>query len=528
MSRLLAASEDEVESLLERIGEVLLAAPAQDSVTLYARVPHSYQTHTSVLRFLTPKGQFQVLAGRWPPASLAEQRKTVDRMRELYASFPPNDRRALSSRLPSATLRDPTIYELLPFETRLSVLQDWWSETTARGNLTLVTWTVSLICGLTQTERVASIFSLPPWLARNERVLSLCSDLQPTIQFRFMHHIYEVDTQERQSLLPELWPYLKEDAKLLVIFWLAKEHHDIRLLDGIQEEDFRVRAALTIITALKAPSLSDALFQHSHNLLQDYAIYQAMVTTDEVSLLALLPICRPGKVAWCEGRRWKKSGLDTVFCPRANQQCIPIGPDMTYAATLAGARIAANLELPIENWSLLELLAAAHIEPRLPDLRVAGDYVPKLAGWVNRLNEIRDRLRCRICHGMMTPNRAYAKHLARYNMTIASCPSGDGHDQNVYLNHCWACREVIDSRDCLVQVEERYLCLKCGSGPQQSDWFTQGDRCPRCNAASMAFVRGSTGRRCGQCGHRIKLLPEWKLTGPRQNGSHLYEGDRFE
>ncbi len=180
---------------------------------------------------------------------------------------------------------------------------------------------------------------------------------------------------------------------------------------------------------------------------------------------------------------------------------------------LEGACLYAECSQEWRNWSLLELIEATGVVPDLPELQKPDEYVSKLSGWVNRLNEIRERLRCSVCKQMMIPNYKYAKNLARYNMTVASCQSGEGHDQNIYLNHCWACREIIDSRESRIQVEKRYICIHCGSGPQKSDTYTQGDICPKCGARGMTGEGRS--RLCSACNHSIRLPAAHHLTGPR-------------
>ena len=139
-------------------------------------------------------------------------------------------------------------------------------------------------------------------------------------------------------------------------------------------------------------------------------------------------------------------------------------------------------------------------------------------GYVNRLMEIRDRLYCRLCRQTMTPNTRYAKNLAAYHVTVAGCPNrAPGHDLDVYLSHCWGCESIIDSRTGPIRVEQLYLCLQCGSGPQRSDSFTQGDICPKCGNDER-MVSGKRGGRCvmcHKCGHEIRLPPARRLTGPR-------------
>lgn len=256
-----------------------------------------------------------------------------------------------------------------------------------------------------------------------------------------------------------------------------------------------------------------------HDSLLDWVLSEAWHSITPIELDPILPRCRIGEVTYCEGRPLPadEERVTHVFCPRLSRRCDP-----------GIARVYPNPELALEEWSLLELLDMIGVSPTAQGVRDPAEYVPKLAGWINRLNEIRSHMQCRICRKTMVFNGQYAKNLARYNATIFSCREGDGHDSNVYLNHCWACRKLIDSRDSRVRVEGYYLCLSCGSGPQFSDTFTQGDLCPKCGYPKMAAVEGSLpSLRCRNqaCQHVIKIPTLHRLTGQHRHVSPSHPWD---
>ena len=97
-------------------------------------------------------------------------------------------------------------------------------------------------------------------------------------------------------------------------------------------------------------------------------------------------------------------------------------------------------------------------------------------------------------------------------MTVASCSNDIGHDTNIYFNHCWACREIIDSRESQIQVDGFYLCIHCGSGPQQSQTYTQGDVCPKCGKKDIR-KEYDRDRICNSCNHKFTVPSQWHLTG---------------
>lgn len=266
---------------------------------------------------------------------------------------------------------------------------------------------------------------------------------------------------------------------------------------------------------------------------------------------------------------WKLAGFDEQAGTLRHVRWTPLKRGGRPAATLAqegiplaqaqedvfyqmrGAHIQPLRTLSWQNWSLHELLASARVTPDLRDLRAPEEYVSLLTGWVNRLIDIRERLKCRHCGGVMRPHYGYARHLAAYRVTIISCPAeGSEHDKDVYLNHCWACSSIIDSRDSRHQAGGLYICEACGSAPRPpreddkvdidataraqrlaelrqmsaagvghraeltADTFAQGDICPRCGAEGMLFRHASIYRKCWRCDHQLDIPAAEKRTGP--------------
>lgn len=324
----------------------------------------------------------------------------------------------------------------------------------------------------------------------------------------------------------QTWGKLSPAIRMLTLFRAAKGGVALPLLDLIEsEEQGPVRSALIVAWGRSNPDEGHRVFWRAHRELQDFVVTEAWSSTEPLDMHGLLPECRPRVVRHCEGRPWPEEGeegekVSRAFCPRKNRPCGVRRVDGRTKAdndyNLYGARLYPETDLRWSTWSLAELLAVSGVVPDAGGLglRSPDEYVPKLSGWVNRLNEIRERLACSACGAMMRPNYEYAKNLARYNVTIVSCDGGGGHDQNIYLNHCWSCREIVDSRESSVQDEDGYyICIHCGSGAPKSPSHTQGDRCPACGSGPM---RGK-GRYCvcGACNHEIRLPPPNDITGPR-------------
>ena len=329
----------------------------------------------------------------------------------------------------------------------------------------------------------------------------------------------------RKDAIP-LWRRISDRGRLLLLYKSVYDSVELPLLYLIQaEEPGPVRSALVLIWARNHSSKKDSAVARAHAEFASYVSDQAWSGNAPLDVFGLLPSCRMSVVDHCEGRPWPTLGEDdlgrseTAFCPRAGKGCTTLLANPAINSKepgLSGARLYPVTEIHWTRWSMLELLEWAGLEVTAPQLglRSPQEYVPKLSGWVNRLNEIRSRLKCSACKSTMVPNYAYSKNLAKYNVTVASCPEGKGHDHNIYLNHCWACFELIDSRESRFQdAEGFYVCIQCGSGKPNSLTHTQGDLCPACGSKQMRQNRRSCT--CTKCNHSIWLPPAHSITGPR-------------
>lgn len=290
-----------------------------------------------------------------------------------------------------------------------------------------------------------------------------------------------------------------------------------------------IRCVLKILWAKEHPNRSDEVFQKVHELLTNYVIQYAKNSTEPINLDPLLPYCKPTevKVKYCEGKLWEREEIQTTgeakivtsaYCLRARNNCNLFEPNRSSNSNfgLYGARLSGECSQDWENWSLLELFKAVDIVPSMPDLRKPEDYLPKLSGWINRINEIRSRLKCSVCEDIMPHNIEYSKFSTRFMVTVFSCKHGEGHDHNIYLNECWGCSEIIDSRESRYQSPKNnyYICIHCGSGTQHSNTYTQGDICSKCGTIGMEVSPyNKRYRKCHSCNHSIKLPEERKITG---------------
>ncbi|MBN1153009.1 MAG: hypothetical protein JXA58_07350 [Dehalococcoidia bacterium] len=327
--------------------------------------------------------------------------------------------------------------------------------------------------------------------------------------FRRLEHKEQIELAwTRIVALPaDLWEQLNPDARISLVFRAAKEAGTPCELPETGQEHPIVETALILLrTEGREPAMR---FTNAHTCLEGWVLKEAWRSPEPLDLLNLLPRCEGGlgRAVYCEGRLWQRKDRDgetqeCVYCPRTKKVC-------------DSARIRPETGRQWEDWSLLELLAATRTVPVLAGLRDPSRYVPQVCGWINRLNEVRERLKCSRCGEMMIPNRGYARFLARFHVTVLSCRQAGDHDMNVYLNQCWACGEIIDSRESRHQEDGYYVCIHCGSGPEESNTYSQGDMCPQCGRRERLEALGqSRKRKCRGCGHVIALPHPDRWTGP--------------
>jgi cold shock CspA family protein len=485
----------------------------------WEQLPKESYENESDFRAQLPISMFMnVLLPKYQLASDLDREKYLDEIREKLLATICGDEYFFQienaiNQLPHELLFHEKIFEILPEKIQIQKLL----ETFEKNKDEAIRKIRAIIEKSEQYKREELLKVIPKEIYLEEN--NLLNLLSPINKVEILHLI--------EPSIIDIWPELNQKEKIYLIYRCLKENVDVVFIIRTEKtEQPLVTFLLTLLNSLIDQNNKSATFNLFHSEFQNFIIEKAWKLDEAIDLEPLLPNCKPSLVNYCEARAWpteedRREGqgrISRVFCPRGKREC-SFNDQYSYGSSsmfgldhLSGARILPNTNLSWKEWSLIEILKITEINPMLTDLSNSIEYVPRLSGWVNRLNEIRDRLRCSICEMPLVANRMYAKNLARYNSTVASCPAGRPHDDNTYFNHCWACREIIDSRESRIQVENYYICIHCGSGPQQSSRYRQGSICPKCSDKNIHVIN-DRDRKCNDCNHSFRLPAKQYLTG---------------
>lgn len=174
----------------------------------------------------------------------------------------------------------------------------------------------------------------------------------------------------------------------------------------------------------------------------------------------------------CEGRFWKSQPF---FNSNTNKPSIEqYNFYWCKNSPCAGVNDKVDFDLPFEKWSLLEINDLFQINlDRLAFVH--------LAGWLNRMQSIFDRMKCKECNNFLRP-KAFTPHLlGYYAVPLFICANEQCHcfNKEIRFTHCRGCNKILDSRECKVCSSCKWLicdddnCGKCGCGAIHNPIYAQ-------------------------------------------------------
>ena len=511
----------ENEATLYQISETLESLSREQQASVTAQLNSSIKKHNLVFRFLTSEEKIEILSSQLS-GNQSSNKFTILEIAKIIDRSLPEQRQLFLNQLQPWVKEHQYIFPLLNSSDQISILASRLQQRPKSEHETIILEISKVLEISLPLQRPSLTANLKLWLKAHNLIFPF---LEIEEQIAIVY-------SQLENGSGNLWQKLSPNGKILCIYRAAKESTKLSqiiialetLYKSSIEKNSLVRCVLKLLWAKQNPEQGNQVFQQVNSLLCDYIIEQAKLS-NPLELDPLLPECKPQKVKYCEGRPWrteedKQAGIyiaSRAWCPRANCSCSPFDSqedESRIDTVLEGARLYPDCRQHWKNWSLLELLEATSVVPKLPGLSNPNEYVQKLSGWVNRINEIRERLKCSVCKEIMPHNIKYAKFTAKFRTTVFSCKHGLNHDQNIYLNECWGCGEIIDNRESKYKNDKYYICIHCGSGSQHSKEFMQGDICPKCGQPEMTSNQSNSRyRHCRFCDHSIRLPERWKITG---------------
>lgn len=177
---------------------------------------------------------------------------------------------------------------------------------------------------------------------------------------------------------------------------------------------------------------------------------------------------------YCEGRLWKKEG----FYDSETNKPLPELHDLFWCRNKKCVGVNDKLELDkaFFDWTLIEINEV---------FKVGLDRLSfvHLAGWLNRMDTIFNRLNCYECKDLLRPKVYTPKLLGHYGVPLFWCVNNSckSHHDVIRFTHCRGCKKILDSRECNTCQKCNWLicdnegCGKCGCGTSHTNIYAEYD-----------------------------------------------------
>lgn len=316
------------------------------------------------------------------------------------------------------------------------------------------------------------------------------------------------------------WNWMKIQAKVLYLYKLARENKVLPPYYIASERHQLIQILYKMMLSMTQKE-KNTIFEEFNQWFHEIVI-DRYGNDKRIDLWPILPYCAyiDKKVYYCEGNPWYRDrgnkinyNLEAkhIYCPKLKKVC-----NHKNIQNNGFSRVYPRLELPWEEWSIIEFMECYSIKATPLHIRDPRKYFTKIGGWTNRIGELFEKAKCRECGSTLKANLNYSKYSLAYSVTIFNCPNdGKKHDKDIYINHCWGCEKIIDSRESKIKLDDMYLCIHCGSGPRESKDYSPGQICPNCGEIDMKSIEVTNSCEprkfiCKNCNHSIEVAKGFK------------------
>ncbi len=283
-------------------------------------------------------------------------------------------------------------------------------------------------------------------------------------------------------------------------------------------------------------------FEQAHNALMQY-ITDCFTKAIDINhgLNSLLEKCQCGygnKIYFCDARIWEREGK--IFCPEGYErpgflrengksgrtECIFYKDMNLYETKYQRTK-------DYKDQFFKDFLINIGFKPDLSFLKIeqSMEYVHRISAFVNRLIDIRPHMKCQTCGKSFYPDFRYAKLKTAklavnryYCLEIQDGNNNSEHDSNIYLNFCYRCESIIDSRECNYREFGnfgQYLCMRCGG----TETIEPGTHCPKCGNTdqSLLKLKGHDRIICKKCGYdAVDFVSKFETLSYKENNDSQF------
>ena len=377
---------------------------------------------------------------------------------------------------------------------------------------------------LADDNKLAEIVSLIDWQNTQPQYMTawqpLLARIEADEQIEAAMAIAVSMREKHAAFHPEWWKILNNSVKIRILIYQSNfpqecsdwsAHFDVIATYEESCKNKLLTAVLKFFVNIYAyPTEQKQInFMAGHDALMKY-ITDCFNTGEDVThgLNTLLEKCHQGYGSspyFCDARIWNTTG--GIYCPEGHhrpeggrKKC-PYYNDTDLTQTKYRT---AEYHNYCDQY-LADLILNVGFVPDLTAINVkaVAEYSYRISAFVNRLITIRPHMKCEKCGELFHPNFTYSRMDGnldappKLSATVFYCPqttyqSGDPkHDDNVYLNYCYHCHQIIDSRECHVRdggkaahqmlirggcETGQWLCMRCGG----TQYVFPGEQCPSC------------------------------------------------